>query len=86
MCRSEVAQIRRQIELEIEAMRLGMEGLSVGSTRHDFIFERMERVGACEDSLARHLGETTAHHIVCQLYIKTMEAPELAFDTNSLSS
>ena len=82
MCRSEIAHIRRQIEMEIESMRLGMNGIALRSARHDFIHARLERIGACQDSLATHVGETTAHHIVCQLYIQTMEA-ETTFDTQA---
>ena len=74
MSRSEVAQLRQRIELELEAMRRGLAGLSSGSVRHTFIHARMERVGACQDVLASQLGEVAAAQIVCQLYMQTMDA------------
>lgn len=83
MCQSEVARIRQQIALEIEAMNLGMSGLATGCARHDFIHARMERIGACHDDLARHVGEANANHIVCQLYMHVME-PEVAFNAGTL--
>lgn len=74
MSRSEVAQLRRRIELELEAMRRGLAGLSSGNARHTFIHARMEHVGACQDVLASQLGEVEAEQIVCQLYMQAMEA------------
>jgi hypothetical protein len=41
--RSEVARMRRRIDLEYEAARQGLHGLAAGSARHDFITARMER-------------------------------------------
>jgi hypothetical protein len=70
---SEIAEVRRQIELELEAMRRGMSGLALGTARHAFIQARMDRVGACQDRLASHVGEETATQIVCKLYMQTME-------------
>ncbi|GCE31043.1 hypothetical protein KDA_65270 [Dictyobacter alpinus] len=70
---SEVALLRQQIELELVAMRSGLLGLSSGFARHAFIHARMDRIGACQDSLADHLGEDNATEVVCQLYMQTME-------------
>lgn len=79
MSKSEIAQIRQQIEVELEAMRAGINGIAAGAARHAFIHARMERIGACQDRLADYLGENTAQNIVCRLYIETME-PELALE------
>lgn len=73
MSRSEVADLRQQIELELTAMRRGLVGLAQGSARHDFIHARMSQIGACQDTLALQVGETQASQIVCTLYIKAME-------------
>jgi hypothetical protein len=70
---SEIAEVRRQIELELEAMRSGMNGLTLGTARHAFIQARMERIGAFQDRLAIHVGEANATQIVCKLYMQTME-------------
>lgn len=73
MCRSEVAQLRQQIEVELVAMRRGLTGITSGTARHTFIHTRMERIGACQDTLARQLGEAAATHIVCNMYMQAME-------------
>ncbi|HLZ58531.1 MAG TPA: hypothetical protein VKR06_16455 [Ktedonosporobacter sp.] len=70
---SEVARLRQQIELEMEAMQRGMSGIAQGTARHDFIHARMERIGVCQEGLARQVGPSAASHIVCQLYMQTME-------------
>lgn len=70
---SEVAQIRQQIELEMEAMRNGMTGIALGTARHAFIQARMERIGVCRNNLAGHVGEAAATQVVCKLYVQTME-------------
>jgi len=71
--KSEVAQLRQQIALEVDAMRHGLLGISTGTARHAFIHARMERVGACQDTLARSIGEQAAFEVVCSVYIQTME-------------
>jgi hypothetical protein len=52
MAKSEVAQLRRQIELELEAMERYMTAFAVGTARHEFIRKRMERIGSCQERLA----------------------------------
>ncbi len=73
MYKSEVAQLREQIELELDAMHRGMNGLAQGTARHAFINARMDRVGACQDSLAAHIGAEAASQVVCALYMQSME-------------
>ncbi len=73
MSQSEVARLRQQIELQLEAMRLGMSGLASGKARHAFIRAQMDRIGASQDTLARHVGEGVANQIVCNLYMEVME-------------
>lgn len=51
--KSEVAELRQQIALELDAMRRGLLGISTGTARHTFIHARMERIGACQDTLAK---------------------------------
>lgn len=73
MCRSEVAQLCKQIELEFDAMQRGMTGVALGNASHTFIRTRMARIGACQQKLANHVGKTAANHIIGDLYTKTME-------------
>jgi hypothetical protein len=71
--KSEVAQLRQQIALELDAMRRGLLGISTGSARHAFIHARMERIGVCQDTLASSIGEQAASQIVCAVYMQAME-------------
>lgn len=71
--KSEVAQLRQQIALEMDAMRRGLLGISTGSARHAFIHARMERIGVCQDTLATSIGEQAATQIVCAVYMQAME-------------
>lgn len=73
MYESEVAQIRRQIETEMEALQRGMYGLSQGTARHDFINRRMVRVDKYHTTLAHYVGENVAEEMVCELYNGTMK-------------
>lgn len=45
MNESEVAQLRRQIELEWESMQMALTGLAAGVALHEFIQTRMEQRG-----------------------------------------
>jgi len=73
MNQSEVAQLRQQIELQLEAMQRGMSGLATGKARHAFIRAQMDRIGVCQDTLAAYVGESIANQIVCTLYIEVIE-------------
>ncbi len=70
---SEVARLHQQIELQLEAMRRGMSGLATGKARHAFIRAQMDRVGECQDALARYVGEGIANQVICSLYVEVME-------------
>ncbi len=76
MCKSEIALLRQQITVELMAMRQGLQGIALGTARHTFIHTRMDRVAACQETLAGELGDETASEIVCHLYVQAME-PEL---------
>lgn len=69
MSESEVARLRRQIELELEALQQGMHGFAAGTSRHSFIRKRMDRVGDYQDKLAQKVGEETANQIVYSIYV-----------------
>lgn len=55
---SEIAQIREQIDREIEAMRHAQAYASVA--RHDIITHRYEHLAKCFERLTSQLGTTTA--------------------------
>jgi hypothetical protein len=72
MCQSEVAQLRRKIAEEYEAMRMGFSGFASGTTKHAFIDARMKRVDSYHEQLSRQIGEEEAATIICELYIKVI--------------
>ncbi len=74
MATSEVAELRRRIELELEAMQHGLNGFATGTARHEFIRRRMDRVGVYQGELAREVGEDTATGMVFTIYAEKMEA------------
>ena len=73
---SEVACLRRQIEMQLVAMRQGLSGFSSGSARHAFINARMERIGIYQDHLTDQVGESAADLLIYNLYNEIMDAPQ----------
>jgi hypothetical protein len=71
--RSEIAEMRQQIALEVVAMRRGLLGISTGTARHAFIHARMERIGMFQDTLANSIGDQAASQLVCAVYMQVME-------------
>jgi hypothetical protein len=67
---SEVAQLRKQLEQEYEAMLRGIHGLAAGTARHDFMRERMDNVSNYQARLAKVVGDVDAALIVGNAYYK----------------
>ena len=65
---SEVARLREEIELQLEAMQRGLYGFASGSARHAFVRARMERISECQHTLTDYIGEQDADQLVCNLY------------------
>jgi len=57
---SEVTQLLRQIEQEYQASKRGLEGLTSGTARHDFIQKRAENIGQCHEQLTELIGPEQA--------------------------
>ncbi|HET9999349.1 MAG TPA: hypothetical protein VFQ36_00560 [Ktedonobacteraceae bacterium] len=64
--KSEVARIKRQIELEYEAAQRAMYGFAVGAAKHEFITARMENMGRCHEKLVTLVGEQEAVKALAQ--------------------
>ena len=64
--KSEVARIKRQIELEYEAAQRGMYGFAVGAAKHEFINARVEIIGRCHEQLKTLVGEQEAVKALAQ--------------------
>ncbi|HLX39597.1 MAG TPA: hypothetical protein VKR42_03655 [Ktedonobacteraceae bacterium] len=73
MGESEVAQLRRQIEMEIEAMQRGIHGFASGTSRHSFIRKRMDRVGSYQEKLMQVVGKDEATRMVYGIYVKAID-------------
>lgn len=70
MRQSEVAQLLQQIDLEYGAAREALTGLALGTTKHEFITARMERLTLCHEQLSQHVGIQEAS----RLLVERMEA------------
>lgn len=63
MPKSEVAQLREKIELEIQAMHVGFTGYAAVS-RHDIINHKYDQLGSYQQQLEQHIGATAAIEVV----------------------
>ncbi len=73
MNESEVARLREQIELQMQAMQQGLHGLATGTSRHAFIRARMKRIEEYQGVLARQIGEAEADQVIYDLYQEVLE-------------
>lgn len=72
---SEVARLLRQIEMEYEAAKRGLEEYAIVS-KHEFITARYDQAGIYQEQLARVIGEKQASDLACNLYIEVFEGKE----------
>lgn len=63
---SEVARLMRQIELEQEAAERALHSPAAGTARHDFITQKMERIGEHHQVLKGLVGEEKAIALVAE--------------------
>jgi hypothetical protein len=66
---SELQNILRHIDLEVESMQRGLHGLAAGSARHDFIQARLENMSRAYEKLVPIVGSDNA----CGVLSHTME-------------
>jgi hypothetical protein len=62
--RSEIARLMQQIELEYQAAHNALYGLSAGTTKHEFITAKMERMGELHEELKTLVGAEQAIHLL----------------------
>jgi hypothetical protein len=65
--RSEVAYLLAQISSEYEAAKQGLSGLALGTSQHQFITRRMERMGELHSQLHSLVGDEAMALIAVQL-------------------
>ena len=68
---SEVAQLRRQIELECEAMRLALYGYAAVAS-HEAIEQRYRALGKYQDALEQLVGKEEASTIMIGIYARVV--------------
>jgi hypothetical protein len=61
---SDVAALREDIAAEYRAAKLGLEGLNLGTSRHDFIEARQERVAGFHEQLHQLVGDDSIALVV----------------------
>ena len=64
---SEIARLRRQIELECDARRLAIDGYAA-VTSHKAIEQRYKNLGKHQEDLEKHVGKEEARSIVVEIY------------------
>lgn len=69
---SEVAQLRAQIEAEIEAMKLAMDGPRIAAP-HAIIAARFSSLENHTSQLAEHMGHEKAVEVVCETYTRLIK-------------
>jgi hypothetical protein len=67
MAESEVARLRRQIELECEALERMAYGFAAVAS-HAAIMRKYRRIGACQEELAQFVGEKESIEIMTDVY------------------
>ena len=73
MSQSEVVCLRRQIELECEAMQRVFTEFAASAIRHEFIRTRMEHLSNYQEKLATYVGDCEAARIVAEIYTELQE-------------
>ncbi|MDQ2905056.1 MAG: hypothetical protein M3Y81_16075 [Chloroflexota bacterium] len=68
---SEVARLRRQIELECEAVRLALYGYAVVAS-HEFIERKYNALGMHQEALEHLVGTEEANRLVVETYAKVV--------------
>ena len=64
---SEVARLLSQISAEYEAAQRGLTGLAYGTSKHEFITAKMERMGQLQAELQSLVGDQAIALVAEQL-------------------
>jgi len=63
---SEIARLLQQIDLEYNAARAALTGPTRGTTQHEFITARMERLNFYHEELSQHVGTQEASRLLVE--------------------
>ncbi len=64
---SAVARLLQLIGEQYESAKLGLSGLAEGTTKHEVITAKMERIAALHEELRSHVGDEAMPMLVAQL-------------------
>ncbi len=67
---SDVARLRKLIEYEYQSAQQGLLGLAYGTSKHEFITARMERIGQIQEELEKIIGVEEAARILVKQFEK----------------
>jgi hypothetical protein len=65
---SEVARLRKRIELEHEAACFALTSPALGTSKHWFITRRMNTIGACQEQLSALVGEQASIAMIVEVF------------------
>lgn len=71
MSESEIARLRRLIELECEAMERGLTGYAIAA-KHEIIAHKYDRIDAYRQQLEQLTDKKQASKIVAEIYMRTI--------------
>jgi hypothetical protein len=66
MNQSEIRRLLQQITSEYEAARSALYGPTLGTARHAFINERLERMATYQEQLSDGVGQDEAARLLCE--------------------
>jgi len=71
MAESEIARLRRLVELECEAMERGLNGYAI-TAKHEIIAHRYDRIDAYRQQLEQLTDKKQASKIIAEIYMRTV--------------
>jgi hypothetical protein len=71
MEQSEVRRLLQQITSEYEAAQRALHGPTIGTARHSFINERLERMASYHEQLSVGVGNDEAARLLCEQIAET---------------
>jgi len=73
---SDVARLLQTIDREYQAAQLGLSGLAQGTSLHEFIHHRMEKIEEVREKLVDLLGEDEAAKLIVSQLEKSADSAE----------
>ena len=78
MAESEVARLLREIDEAYQAAEWALTGLACGTTKHDFINAKEERIAICHQELTTLIGPDEATALVAGVYFQGEKSSKIS--------